>query len=379
MSRAPRLLFLDQYGEMGGGQRVLLSLLRAALATGATVSVLAPGGGTLQAFIAEAFGDRVTFVSCEEIKLSHGRKGLSDVLALLAYAWRFRRHLSLMRAQDVIYVNGLRHLLHSQVMATCLQARFIYHIHLQHSSAERWLLRLAARARSTFALVSNSRFVRDRLGFSSSRLRLIENALDSSFAHQPFVNRFNGSLPWTAAVFGTIRPEKGQDIAIAALSDRSDMALRIIGRDGDGAGPWLANLRANAPAHVHFDGPVTDTAAAFSDHRVQFNLVPSRWEEPFGLVAIEGMASSCLTIVSGRGGLAEIAERTGALVADGTESLRHLLARLTTTPLSELADIARKQHERAITHYNPARFEAQIAALLREALDACGARAKDAN
>ena len=30
---------------------------------------------------------------------------------------------------------------------------------------------------------------------------------------------------------------------------------------------------------------------------VQFNIVPSRWNEPFGLVAIEGAACSCITIV----------------------------------------------------------------------------------
>ena len=47
-----RMLFADQYGEMGGGQTVLMSLLRAALKTGGQVSVLAPGGGTLESAIA---------------------------------------------------------------------------------------------------------------------------------------------------------------------------------------------------------------------------------------------------------------------------------------------------------------------------------------
>ena len=362
-----RLLFAEQYGEMGGGQRVLMSLLRAAMMTGFEVNVLAPGGGALQTAIAAEFGSSVTFITCEEPRLSHGRKGLADVFALLAYGWRFRRHMPLLDALDVIYVNGLRHLPHMLMLTRGMKARIIYHVHICHSRAEKYLLRIAARASNTFRIVVNSRFVQETLGIISHRVCLIENALDAGFAARPYSDRFTGAKQWVAAVLGTLRPEKGQDCAVTAMARRRDMALHIIGRDGDGAGNWIASLKQAAGANVHFDGAVPDAAQAIEQLGVQFNLVPSRWDEPFGLVAIEGMACSCLTIVSGRGGLAEIAGRTGALTAPDAESLRSLLDELCTRPPSALAAIAREQYDKTLSHYAPDRFKTEVRGLLMEA------------
>lgn len=362
-----RLLFIDQYGEMGGGQRVLISLLRAARDTGGNVSVLAPGGGALETAIKGEFGNRVTFVHCDEPRITHGRKGIRDILALVAYGLRFRRHRPLLAEQDVIYVNGLRHLPHILLLARGLTAQLIYHVHIGHSQLERTLLRLAERAKSTCALVVNSRFIRDSLGISSPRIRLVENALDGGFAAQPFSDRFTGAPGWTAATVGTLRPEKGQDIAIEAVSGLGDMELHVIGRNGEGVSDWIAALKRAAPPAVIFDGPVTDTAGTLHALGIQFNLVPSRWDEPFGLVAIEGMASSCLTIVSGKGGLAEIAEHTGALVAPDAASLQKLLAELRGRPPEALVQLARTQHSRTIARYAPERFAREVTALLLEA------------
>jgi glycosyltransferase involved in cell wall biosynthesis len=170
-----------------------------------------------------------------------------------------------------------------------------------------------------------------------------------------------------AAVIGTIRPEKGQDVAIAAIAPMKNITLYLIGRDGDGAANWIAALRRSAPAQVRFEGAVRDTAGAIAERDIQFNLVPSRWES-FGLTAIEGMACSCLTIVSGQGGLEEIAEHTGALIAPDAQSMRTLLANLCALPATQLADLARRQHESTVTHYAPERFETQIQTLLKEAI-----------
>jgi glycosyltransferase involved in cell wall biosynthesis len=367
-----RLLFIDQYGEMGGGQRILMSLLRVAARAGYQTTVLAPGGA-LRTAIAHEFGPAIVYVPCEEPRLAHGRKGFADILRMLAYGWRFRRHRPLLAEQDVIYVNGLRHLPHLLILARSLKARLIYHIHLRHSLAERLLLRLATRARSTFRLVVNSRFTRDTLGIVSSRIVLIENVLDSAYANLPFSDRFRDGGPWRAAVIGTLRPEKGQDIATAAISSRPDISLAIIGRDGDGVRDWADALRQGSRANVHFRGAVSNVAQELNDRGIQFSLVPSRWEEPFGLVAIESMACSCITIVSGRGGLAEIAERTGALVAADAESLGHTLDQLCRLPPASLAAMARAQHRAVQETYAPALFEAEIRKLLEAALKAAPA------
>jgi glycosyltransferase involved in cell wall biosynthesis len=359
------LLFVDQYGEIGGGQTVLLSLLRAAIQTGATISVLAPGGGALEAAIHKEFGGAVTFYSCEEPQLTHGRKDFRDVLALLAYGRRFRRHLPLLRVQDVIWVNGLRHLPHLLLMSRAFRARMIYHVHLTHSRLERLLLRHASRARQTFRTVVNSRFVASGLAIPQKRLTLIENALEPAFANRPFIDRFTQHQPWTGVVIGTLRPEKGQDIAINATAGK--ITLHIVGRDGDGATSWIANLKRDAGASVQFDGPVIDGPGRLDAINPQFSLVPSRWQEPFGLVAIESMACSCVTIVSASGGLAEIAEKTGALVARDEATLAIMVSDLCARPPADLTAIARQQYEATQRHYAPARFKIAVRELITAA------------
>jgi glycosyltransferase involved in cell wall biosynthesis len=193
----------------------------------------------------------------------------------------------------------------------------------------------------------------------------VENSLDWAFAGLPFEDRFeNSARPWKAAVIGTMRPEKGQDIAIEALAERQDIILHLIGCDGDGAGDWVADMKARAAENIKFVGATTDVAATIRRLGIQFSVVPSRWPEPFGLVAIESMASSCITIVSGRGGLEEIAQRTGALVAKDARELSGLLNHLLHLPPPELHALARRQYEAVQRHYAPARFQEQIRHLL---------------
>jgi glycosyltransferase involved in cell wall biosynthesis len=48
--------------------------------------------------------------------------------------------------------------------------------------------------------------------------------------------------------------------------------------------------------------------------RAAIVVVPSRWQEPFGLVALEAMASGAAVIVSNRGGLPEVAGEAAVYV-----------------------------------------------------------------
>jgi len=360
--KQPRLLFVDQYGSIGGGQTVLLSLLRAARNIGA-LTVLAPLG-ELQNAVRDQEGSAVVYHVCREPHLTHGGKKSRDVIAALVAIVGFMRHLSLLRQQDVIYVNGLRHLPAMLLLSPLLKARIIYHVHLDHSRTEKTLIRLAARLRQTFAVVTNSRFVHDRLG--ADKCVLIENALDHRFASLPFTDRFTGRKLARIAVCGTLRPEKGQDIAIAALHNLPGLTLDLIGKPGTGANAWMASLHQSSNFAVRFNGPAHDLPARLEELGIQINLVPSRWDEPFGLAAIEGMAASCITIVSGRGGLAEIAERTGALIAADAVQISAVLAQLVRQAPEQLAARARAQYDAAQAAYAPARFEGAIRNLLAE-------------
>ena len=56
---------------------------------------------------------------------------------------------------------------------------------------------------------------------------------------------------------------------------------------------------------VAFVGTQTGPALVELLNRHRIIVVPSRWQEPFGMVALEGIACGCRAIVAGSGGLVE--------------------------------------------------------------------------
>src|SRR5262249_18638080 len=65
----------------------------------------------------------------------------------------------------------------------------------------------------------------------------------------------------------------------------------------------------------------------------RFLVVPSLWEEPFGIVALEGLACGCVPIVSRRGGLVEAIGPHGYSFENGdTGGLAQVLAHVLRNP-----------------------------------------------
>lgn len=106
---------------------------------------------------------------------------------------------------------------------------------------------------------------------------------------------------------GRLVTDKGLDLlfqALAVLRSRGvHPSLTVIG-----SGPEEANLQQLA-AELGITGQVdfvgarigAELAALLNRHRLI--VVPSRWQEPFGLAALEGIACGCVALVSQSGGL----------------------------------------------------------------------------
>ena len=110
---------------------------------------------------------------------------------------------------------------------------------------------------------------------------------------------------------GRLVPDKGVDILIGALKrlrERNFLpSLTIVG-----SGPDLTRLRTMVEQfqladQVTFLGTQTGEALVEQLNRHRVIVVPSRWQEPFGLVALEGIACGCRAIIAASGGLLEAA------------------------------------------------------------------------
>ena len=95
--------------------------------------------------------------------------------------------------------------------------------------------------------------------------------------------------------------------------------------------PYIRELRASMQAaNADYLGHVARAELPAVFRAADVACVPSRFQEPFGLVALEGMASGCALIASKRGGLPEFCAGAALLVEpdqpdDFTGALRQLV------------------------------------------------------
>ena len=375
MKTEKRILILDQYSFVGGGQTILVQIARAIqnIPTVEQVIFAIPFGGALEDKIRRDFPNRAQLTPIPEVKISQGKKNLFDGVRLLTYTLQlcFRLFLEAFKS-DVLYANGPRLFPAVMILSTLLRKPAIYHIHMDYSGLEKRLISLAIRLPYTRSAVAISDFVLERLADSRpellghSKLVKVENSLSQSFERLPWKDRFENRLgPINLVCLGVIRPEKGQDLLVDFVESDPRFHLHIVGREGSGCEQWVESLRKRAASNVTFHPFSDDILSLLDQVSAQIVLVPSR-SEGFGLVAIEAMAASCLTVVRATGGLPEVAQKTGALVfQDSVADLRVLMNQLVQKSSSELAHLSRDQYERTLKHYGTARFEQDLARLFQ--------------
>jgi glycogen(starch) synthase len=107
-----------------------------------------------------------------------------------------------------------------------------------------------------------------------------------------------------------------------------------------GHGPQAENLQELArnlglAGQVEFAGSMDPCAVADALNRHQILVVPSLWAEPFGIVALEGIACGCVVVGSRGGGLAEAIGPCGVTYPNGDQDqLARCLGELLRAPES---------------------------------------------
>jgi glycogen synthase len=112
--------------------------------------------------------------------------------------------------------------------------------------------------------------------------------------------------------------DKGVDVLLQALAKLADRGLRpTVTIVGDG--PELPGLKSEAAAlglaeQVVFKGVRSGRELASTLNAHKLLVIPSRWEEPFGIVALEGIACGCTVVGTDGGGLPEAVGPCGVVI-----------------------------------------------------------------
>ncbi len=189
------------------------------------------------------------------------------------------------------------------------------------------------------AVVAVSEWVQKRFKSSvpAADVYVLPNCLD--FSALPEVSQKRENLLLFA---GRVVADKGVDSFVAAcaeiLPSHPVWRAEIIGADRFGPDspqtPFLKQLRVQAQAaHVAMAGYQPHHKVLDAMGRAAIVVIPSRWPEPFGMVALEAMGMGAAVVASSRGGLPEVVGNAGVYAnPDDVPALANVLRGLMNNP-----------------------------------------------
>ena len=319
-----RILQVSSADTLGGGETHILQLSEALRARGHDVVIAGRRAGPLNPAIALAFRNSVDFVTGLQLRSIFNRNGFDIVHAHVArdYPVVAAAAQGLKRVKLVF----TRHLLRP------VKPLFLYR------RVDGWIA-------PTAKILETLRPVKPK------RSAVIPNWVDlEKFPFRP--HAFH--RPVTVGLLGQISPHKGHDDAIEAMRQLTDgFRLLIAGRGEPSYEATLKRKAAGLP--VEFAGFVK-LPDWFAD--IDILIVPS-WEEPFGIVLLEAMASGIPVVATNCGGPAEIAP--GLLIPP--RSPNALAAAIRSVGPTDFLEEARRRVEE---HFDLRKVVPKIEAFYRE-------------
>jgi spore coat protein SA len=257
-------------------------------------------------------------------------------LAKIQNVWSYAgRATQRARAFDVVYLHNEPNIL--LFMPLRSEQRIILHMHNDHLTARVFRPFYRRAMKKAHLVLFVSEYIRRRalavFPEFADRFKTVLNATDpelftpaSAGQESPSVGVDLGSPGQRILFVGRVTPIKGVHVLIKAFSDiraRFPLArLIIVGSSFFGEAiktPYeveLARLAEPVGDGVVFTGYVPQATLKSLYSACDVVVVPSIWQEPFGLVVLEAMASGTCVVASAVGGLPEIIEhrRTGILI-----------------------------------------------------------------
>lgn len=306
-------------------------------------------------------------------------RSLAKLANVLGYALGVRKAMRAVQA-DLVYVHN------DPLLAWLLPLRpgqrLVLHMHNDHLglAALRPLLdHLLAR---TALVLCVSDYIRDRARQAfpahAQKMQTVLNGTDTALfrphaAAPPAAGDAARAKTFHFLYAGRLTADKGVHVLISAFAqvqrEHPHCRLLIAGSSFFANAPQtpyqrqLAHQALPLARAIVFSGFVPQARLRLMYADADAVVVPSTWQEPFGLVALEAMASQRCVIASAVGGMPELVahERTGLLVAPGDQAaLAAAMARVVQDPALRLR-LARAARGEALMRFTYTRLASELA------------------
>jgi glycosyltransferase involved in cell wall biosynthesis len=358
-----RILLIDQFSELGGGQRCLVEAAEGFVARGWELHAAIPEG-PLAARL-RPMSKSLTTLRCGPF--ASGNKSSADALR---FASQLPGQISVISkivkngSVDLLYVNGPRML---PAAAVARRGRpLVFHAHWAPPQRAASALARTALRMSGAQVLASSRFV--ARAYAGSPTTVIYNGIapQSSAPDQrkPEVQH--------VAVLGRVAPEKGQlEFARAAriiAAVQPLLRFTICGAPMFSSNSYFERVRAEADGAVAFREWTDDVAAFLAE--VDLLAVPSQAIDNIPRVILEAFAANVPVIAFASGGIPELIENgvTGLLVDQpAPEALAGGILEAVRDPAG-LRLIAQRAHARYQSDYTLGRFQSEVCDALEAAV-----------
>ena len=171
---------------------------------------------------------------------------------------------------------------------------------------------------------------------------------------------------------GRLVPEKGAHLFLSAMKSLQEKGIRALGKligatgfGGSGKSDYFEQLKRDKPSNVEFGEYVSGRELADQYRNASLFCCPSIWNEPFGMVNVEAMATALPVVASAVGGIPEIFERGGGLLvpANHPEELANAIE-LLIRDVGRRAQLSQEAFRSFQTRYRWQNIRSQYHALL---------------
>ncbi len=142
------------------------------------------------------------------------------------------------------------------------------------------------------------------VGFSGQHIEVLPYPVGPFIAHRscPYIE---GNRPRQVLFASRFETYKGVDLALSLAEQLPDVSFLFVGH---GSQEGVLRQKAQTLPNVKLIRSLASTDLWDLMQEVAAIVVPSRWPEPYGLIALEALACGTPALVSNRGGLPEIVE-----------------------------------------------------------------------